>query len=102
MTIDDERKAAGNAQAILSTLTPATPRTDALVHSLRVAASAATNAGNQNLSSDSALNNARGEAATVLNGVAGLLHRGELTREMIYRARSAVAAWLLALDVQGG
>jgi hypothetical protein len=102
MTIEDERKTAGNAKAVLSTLTPATPRTDALVHSLRTAASAATNASNKTLSSASALNNARGEAATALNGAAGLLHRGELTEEMIARARAAVAAWLLALDVQGG
>jgi hypothetical protein len=94
---DDERETAAKAPAILNSLTPTTTRTDALVHSLRMAASAATNASKHKLSSDAALNNVRSEAATSLNGLAGLLHRNALAQEMIDCAISAVAAWLSAL-----
>lgn len=97
MTADDERKAATKARDVLGTLTPTTVRTDALVHSLRMAASAATDASKQNLSSEAALNNIRGEAATALSGAAVLLHVKALTLATIDRAGRAVAAWLSAL-----
>jgi len=99
-SIDDERNAAAKAQAILNSLTPTTARTDALVHSLRMSASAAMNASKHKPSSDAALNNVRSEAATSLNGAAGLLHTKALTQEMIDRTRSAVATWLSTLETQ--
>ena len=98
MTRADERKAAEEVEAVVSSLARTTPRTDALVMRLRNAANAATRA-IKNLSSESALDAARGEAATALNGAAGLLHKQTLTQEMIDRAKSAVATWLRELAV---
>jgi hypothetical protein len=99
-SIADERKSAEIARGIVSSLTPSTLRTDAMVVALRLAASTASGA-IKNLSSQTALDEARGEAATALNGAAGLLHRRALMQEMIDRARTAVEAWLSGLDTPG-
>jgi hypothetical protein len=82
-----ELKAAEDAEAILRSLTPSTPPTEAAKHMLRNAANAATRA-IQHFSSQAVLDSARGEAATALNGVCSVL-----TERSIGRARNAVAAW---------
>ena len=78
---DEERKAAEKAQAVIRSLTPTTQRTDAIIFGLRYAASLATDANTKTVSSEAALRNIRGEAATALNGVCGLLDRGRSREE---------------------
>jgi hypothetical protein len=93
-SIEDERKIAKDAEAVVRSLTPSTPRTRAQIDTLRKAAHFATTAILQNnFSSQKALNNTRGETATALRG---LLANGSLTQESISRARNAVEAWLNA------
>jgi hypothetical protein len=95
--IDDERNAAEDAKAVLSSLVPSAPHTQVQIDTLRKAATIATKA-TQSFSSQTALNVTRGEAATALNGVCGALATGRpLTHEMISRARNAVEAWLNGL-----
>jgi len=56
---DEERKAAEKAQAVIRSLTPTTQRTDAIIFSLRYAASLATDANTKTVSSEVALRNIR-------------------------------------------
>ncbi len=93
----EERKAAEKALAVIRSLTPTTQRMDAIIFPLRYAASLATDARRQSFSGEATLNNIRGEAATALNGVCGAMDRKGLTRDLIDRARNAVAAWLSAI-----
>jgi len=95
--IEEERKAAGNAKAILSWLTPSNARTDRIIFVLRYGANVASTASLTRLESRMALNTLRGEAATSLNAVCGLLDKGRLTQDMINQANRAVEAWLSAL-----
>lgn len=97
--IEEERKAAGNAKAILGWLTPSNARTDRLIFVLRNAANVATTATLTRLESKKALDALRDEAANSLNAVCGLLDRGALTREVIDQANRAVSMWVDALPV---
>ena len=101
-SIDDERKAAEEVKAVLSSLVPSAPHTQGQIDTLRKAATIATKTQNS-LSSQKALNDTRGEAATALNGVCGSLATGRpLTHEMISRARNAVETWLAGLTKEAG
>ena len=62
--IEEERKAAGNAKAILGWLTPSNARTDRLIFVLREAANVATTATLTRLESKKALDALRDEAGT--------------------------------------
>ena len=97
--IEEERKAAGNAKAILGWLTPSDARTDRLIFVLRNAANVATTATLTRLESKQALDALRDEAANSLNAVCGLLDRGVLTQEVIDQANRAVSLWVDALPV---
>ena len=97
--IEEERKAAGNAKAILGWLTPSNARTDRLIFVLRNAANVATTATLTRLESKKALDALRDGAANSLNAVCGLLDRGALTREVIDQANRAVSLWVDALPV---
>ncbi len=97
--IEEERKAAGNAKAILGWLTPSNARTDRLIFVLRNAANVATTATLTRLESKKALDALRDQAANSLNAVCGLLDRGALTREVIDQANRAVSMWVDALPV---
>jgi hypothetical protein len=90
---NDERKAAEQAKTALSSLTPTTPRTDATVVALRMAADRATKA-ISGFPSEAALDAVRGEASAALYEASHSLHRGELTRDIIDRARRIADAWL--------
>ena len=95
--IEEERKATGNAKAILGWLTPSNARTDRLIFVLRNAANVATTATLTRLESKKALDALRGKAANSLNAVCGLLDRGALTQEVIDQANRAVSLWVDAL-----
>ena len=95
--LQDERKAAENAKAVLGTLTSSTARTDRIIFVLRKAANLAKTATLARLESRHALDSVRTEATTSLNTVCGLLDRGHLTQDAIDKAANAVAAWLKAL-----
>ena len=95
--IDDERKAAQNAKAVLDCLIPSNARTNRIIFLLRNAANIARTATLTRLESKRALDAMRTEAATSLNQTCGLLDRGGLTQEAIYQAAGAVTAWLNAL-----
>jgi hypothetical protein len=97
---NEERSAAQKADMVLRTLTPSTPRTDEILRTLRHAADLADAASKQGFSSEKALNDIRGEASTVLRGVAGSLDTGQhpLTEALIDRAKTAVTNWLATLD----
>jgi hypothetical protein len=97
MDYSEERTAAKRAEIVLNSLVPTTPRTDANTFAVRYAAATARDA-IKNMSSEAALDAARGEASTALNGVCGLMDRQALTRDIIDRARRAVAAWLGELE----
>jgi len=96
MSPDDERKAAKEAQEIVSSLTRSTPRTDKIIFALRHAAGVATEGSLKDLSSEAALHYVR--AATALGAVCGQLDRLSLTQEMIDRAKQAVEAWVNELQ----
>jgi hypothetical protein len=95
--LQEERKAAENAKAILGTLTPSSALTDRTIFVLRHAANLAKNGTLVRLESRHALDGARIEAATALNGVCRLLDRGYLPQDAIEQATNAVVAWLEAL-----
>jgi hypothetical protein len=97
MSYREEHSIAAKAKAVIDMLAPETPRTDANVHAVRLAAGTASDA-IKNISSEAALDAARGEASTALNGVCRLMDRHALTRDIIDRARRAVAAWLGELE----
>jgi hypothetical protein len=92
MNADDEHKASEEAEAIVSSLVPRTPRSDARLSIIRnaavIAASKITG-----LPSHAALDDVRDKAATMLNGVNGSLGTSMLTQELIEHAKSAVGAW---------
>ena len=69
-SIDDERRAAEDAKAVLSSLKPSTPRFKVQIDILRVAYLAATNAMSPQLLSQMALVHARGAAAFAFQAVA--------------------------------
>jgi hypothetical protein len=100
MNIDDERSAGLKAQEVLSTLTT-TPRTEKILNALRHAARFAADS-SRGFSSQAALDNIRGQAAAALNGVAGSLDKGQLSQAMIDGAKTAVDAWLAALESASG
>ena len=96
---NDERDAAKEAQAVLSSLVPSSPRTNAQLDTLREAADIANAAIMQNnFSSQTDLNAKRGEAATALRRVSGSLASGRpLTQDLLSCARIALEAWLSSL-----
>ena len=97
MSIDDERSAATKAQEVLNSLTLSTLWTEKLVSSLRHAARVATDS-SKGFSSQAALDNIRGEATTALNGLVGSWDKGQLSQAMVDHAKTAIAAWLKALE----
>ena len=94
----EERKAAEAALTVTRAMVPLTPRTDPTISVIRNAAHMATNA-IKGLSSQVALDEARGKAATILIGVSGSLGTPMLVQELIDHANSAVARWLRELAV---
>jgi hypothetical protein len=90
--MDDERKAATEARAVIRSLAPSTSLTDATKAILRTAGHLATNA-IRGFSSDGTLDAARAEAGTAFSGLFGR----SLSHEMIDRASRAVDAWLSKL-----
>jgi hypothetical protein len=101
--IEDELKAAKNAQAVLGGLTPSSTRTDRIIFVLRYAANvAATAALIRGLESKKALATIREEAATSLNAVCRMLDKRILTQDAIDEADRAVEAWLIALPTGAG
>jgi hypothetical protein len=95
--IEDERKAAENAKAVLGWLTPSNARTERIISVLRTAANIATSATFTRLERRNALDALRNKAAKSLNIVCGLLDKGRLSADAIDEARRAVIAWLNAL-----
>jgi hypothetical protein len=96
--IEEERKAAKNAKAVLGGLTPSSTRTDRIIFVLRFAANvAAANMLTRHLESKMALDAIRDKAAKSLNAVCSLLDRRRLTQDVIDQANRAVEAWLNAL-----
>ncbi len=91
---DDERKAVERAQPTLSTLTPATPRDDAIAFDLRYASRLMTEAMAKGGAGEEAINRLRADALNALDAVAISLDRRTLTQEMIETARQSVAAVL--------
>ncbi len=96
-SIDDERGAAEDAKAVLSSLKPFTPRVKAQIDILHVAYLAATNAMTPQLLSQMALVHARDAVVNALKEVSHKWSNGRLTKEVIFGARDAVEAWLKAL-----
>ena len=96
-SIEDERQAAEEAKAVVSSLAPSTSPTEAQRRTLRKAATIATRAAQNNFSSQRALNDARGEVATALFEVSGLSVNERLTHETITRAKEAIEVWLNGL-----
>jgi hypothetical protein len=90
VSIDEERKAAKEAQTVISSLVPSTPCTEAQKASLRKAAQVATIAMQPGLSSQTALGATRHDAAMALNVLCG----APLTQSTIEGASSAVEAWI--------
>jgi hypothetical protein len=95
--LQEERKAAENAKAMLGTLTPSTAGTDRNVFVLRYAANLAKAGTLPRLVSKHALDSARIEAATALNAVCRFLDRGHIPQDAIDQATNAIVAWLEAL-----
>ena len=93
---DDERKAAEEAKAVLRSLVPSSPRSEAKLSIVRNAANVATNA-IQKFSGEKDLNVARFDALMALEGVCGLLGKRFLVQGVIDRAQRAVEAWVNAL-----
>ena len=92
--INDERNAAKRAEAVLNSLVPSSPRTNAQLDTLRQTADIANAAIMQNnFSSQKDLNAKRGEAATALRRVSGSWASG---RPLTHRI--AVEAWAGELE----
>jgi hypothetical protein len=98
MSIDAERKAAEKARGALILLAPSTTYADHIVHPLRLAAGLASTGSSQGSSSQAALNYARSDATGTLNALIRTLHTRPLSNLIISRARTAVDAWLAALE----
>ena len=101
--IEEERKAAESAKAVLGWLTPKSARTDRIIFILRYAANlAATAVMIRGLESKKALDDTREESTRSLNEVCSLLQkRIFFTQDAIDQANRAVGAWLSAL-IAGG
>ena len=96
--IEEERKAAENAKAVLGWLTPKSARTDRIIFILRYAANlAATAVMIRGLESKKALDDTREESTRSLNEVCSLLEKRILSQDAIDQANRAVGAWLSAL-----
>ena len=97
--LQEERKAAQNAKAILAALTPSRARTDHTVFVLRYAANLAKTRTLARLESRQALDAARIEAASALNKACRSLEldRKPLPQDAIDQATSTIVAWLEAL-----
>ena len=93
-SIDDERKAAREAQAVVSSLVPSSALTKVQRELLHKTARVATAATMPRFSSQAAVDDARYKASLALHGLLG----NYLTPNGIERARSAIEAWLKALD----
>jgi hypothetical protein len=101
--IEEERKAAKNAKAVLGGLTPSSPRTGRNIFVLRYATNLATTAALiRGLESKKALDATREESTRSLNAVCSLLDRRILTQDSIDQAKRAVEAWLSTLPAGGG
>jgi hypothetical protein len=96
--IEEERKAAENAKAVLGWLTPSNARTDQIIFVLRYAANVAASAALiRGLESKKALDATREESTRSLNAVCNFLEKRILTQDAIDQADRAVEAWLSAL-----
>ena len=87
-SLDEERRIAEKASAVLSSLAPSSPRNAEKLSVLSKAIFTATN---------KALSPARREAAATLDVIYELLGRGRLPQGVINQAKVAVDAWLKAL-----
>jgi hypothetical protein len=88
--INDERNAAKKAEAVLNSLVPSSPRTNAQLDTLRQTADIANEAMQNNFSNQTDLNAKRGEAATALRGVSGSLERLRLALNLCGTACSGM------------
>ena len=95
--LQEERKAAENAKALLGTLTLSSARTDRTIFVLRYAANLAKKGTLARLESRHTLDDVRIEAATALNDVCRLLDRGHTPQDVVDQATKAIVAWLEAL-----
>ena len=95
--LQEERKAAENAKAILGTLTPSSARTDRTIFVIRYAANLAKTGTLTRLESRQALDSARTQAAAALNEVCQLVDRARVTQDAVDQAMNAITAWLGAL-----
>jgi hypothetical protein len=97
-SLDEERRIAENASAVLNSLGPLSPRSALKLAVLSKAIFTATNKASLNLySRDEALSPVRREAAATHDVIYELLGRGRLPPGVINQARVAVDAWLKAL-----
>ena len=97
-SLDEERRIAENASAVLNSLGPLSPRSALKLAVLSKAIFTATNKASLNLySRDEALSPVRREAAATLDVIYELLGRGRLPPGVINQAKVAVDAWLKAL-----
>jgi hypothetical protein len=96
--LQEERKAAENAKAMLGTLTPSRARSDHTIFILRYAANLAKTRTLARLESRQALDDVCMEAANALNEVCRLLDRGQLPQDAVDRATNAIVAWLEVLS----
>jgi hypothetical protein len=97
---NDERKAIERARDTLGTLTPATPRDDAIAFELRYASRHLAGAQAKSIPSEAALNVLRAAALNALSAVAVSLDRRALTQDRIDKAQQAVAAALNQLPLE--
>ncbi len=96
--LDEERRIAETASAVLSSLTPSSPRNAEKLSVLSKAIFTATNKALLSLySRDEALSPLRREAAATLDVIYGVLGRGRLPQGVINQAKVTVDAWLKAL-----
>jgi hypothetical protein len=96
-SIDDERNAAKEAEAIIRSLSPSTPCDRETVNKLRGANRLAIEAMKGNFSSQTALNDARNDVGLKLPPLCKALDKGPAPRETIEAAKRAIEAWLSAI-----
>jgi len=98
ISLDEERRIAEKASAVLNSLGPLSPRNAEQLSVLSKAIYTATNKASLNLySRDEALSPARRGASAALDVIYELLGRGRLPQGVIEQAKVAVDAWLKAL-----
>ena len=100
--LQEERKAAENAKAILGTLMLSSARTDRTIFVLRYAANLAKKGTLARLERRHTLDDVRIEAATDLNEVCRLLDRGHLPQDVIEHATEVQYSRQLPLLAQRG